>query len=114
MTDPVLAELRALSAKVDRLVDASAQPKAVKRTVAARLLGIGVTKLDALVRDGKLATAEDVRLIPMREIERYCAPRPKRQRAPSVGVRASRRQAVDTQSDEAIEEYRRSLRKAAR
>lgn len=107
-----IAELRAMLAQ---LLNAQATPQAVKRSEAARLMGVRPRKLEALIASGKVATAaEDVRLVPMAEIRRYCAPKVARQRKPSVGVRASRRPAVDTQSEEAIAELKARLRSKGR
>lgn len=106
--DRLRAEVRALlEARVEASRDGS-----VKRAVAAEIIGIGVTKLDGLIRARKLATCEDVTLIPLAEIRRYCAPKPKRQRRPAIGVRAMRRH--DGQSDEAIAAARLTVREKAR
>lgn len=95
--DQVLVELRALRERIETVAVA---PVAVKRSVAAKMLGIGVTKLDALVREGKLKTAEDSHLIPVAELRRYAAPKSPRKRKPAVGHRA-RAKHIEAQSDEA-------------
>jgi hypothetical protein len=100
--DVILTELRAVRAELKRLAEreAGSAPVAVKRSVAAKMLGVGLTKLDALVREGKLKTAEDSHLIPVVELRRYAAPKTPRKRKPAVGHRA-RMKHVDGTSDEA-------------
>lgn len=104
------AILAAIAQLREELRTLAPQPVAVKRADAARLMGISVTKLDALIRTKKIRTAEDSHLVPMAEIRRYCAPKAPRQRKPAVGHRA--RRSVDGQSDEAIAEMKRALRAA--
>jgi hypothetical protein len=114
MSDPIITALARIEQRLEQLATTPA-PVAVKRAVAAKMMGIGVTKLDALVREGKVRHAEeDAHLIPVAEVKRYCAPKTKRQRRPSVGVRALRLKHNDAQSDEAIEEARRLVRAKAR
>ncbi len=103
--DKLRAEVRALL----EVRGETAQFGAVKRSVAAKMMGIGTTKLDELIAAGKVSTAEDERLVPLSEVRRYCAPKAKRQRRPSVGLRAMRKH-VDTQGDEAIAEMKRALK----
>lgn len=86
--DPVARELRSLRKWVERLASSTKahDALAVKRSVAAKMMGIGTTKLDALIRSGELATAQDRTLVPLSEVRRYCAPkephRHKRRRSP--------------------------------
>jgi hypothetical protein len=112
MSDAIAAALARIEARLDRLATTPA-PVAVKRAVAAKMMGIGVTKLDALVREGKIRTAEDSHLVPVAEVKRYCAPKAPRTRRPAVGHRARRKLNVDTQSDEAWDEASRRLRAKA-
>lgn len=109
-------ELRSIRKGLDRLreemrAQSTAAPRdgAVKRAVAAKLMGVGLTKLAALVKVGTVATAQDTHLIPMAEVRRYCAPKPKRERRPAVGHRA-RMKHVDGQSDEAWDDATKRLR----
>jgi hypothetical protein len=107
-----IAELRGMLKKV---LDAQAAPpvQALKRAQAAQAMSVSVSKLDALVRTGKVRTAEDSHLIPMAEIRRYCAPKVKRERRPAVGHRA-RMKAADGQSDDAIAAARELITSKAR
>jgi hypothetical protein len=54
---------------------------AVKRRLAAKMMGIGLSKLEALIRDGEIRTAVDRHLVPLSEVRRYCSPKQPR-RAP--------------------------------
>lgn len=106
--DAIAREVRALRKSLDKMreeyraVVEQLPPRdgAVKRAVAAKLCGISVSKLDALIRDGKIRTTEDSRLVPMSEVRRFTAPKQKRQRKPAIGHRA-RMKNLDAQSDEA-------------
>jgi hypothetical protein len=65
-----------LRAEVRALLQAQAPASgAVKRTIAAKLMGIGRTKLDNLIASGDVRTAVDTRLVPMSEVRRYTAPK---------------------------------------
>lgn len=103
----IFAELKRISARLETVL--APEPKAVKRREAARLMGIGVTKLDQLIAAKKVHTTEDARLVPMSEVRRYCEPKTPRQRKPSVGHRV-RNKHIDQQSDEAIADMKRALR----
>lgn len=105
--DSIAAVLERITARLD--AREAAQPVALKRSAAAKAMGVSSRKLEQLIVAGKVATAEDVRLVPMSEIRRYCAPKTKRQRRRLGGHRL--RRTVDGQSDEAIAEMKRSLRK---
>lgn len=120
MKSSAASELRSIRKGLDKLraevraalaAQAPAPPPngAVKRAVAAKMMGIGSTKLDLLIKAGKVATAEDKTLVPIAEVKRYCAPKPKRERRPAVGHRA-RMKHVDGQSDEAIDAARTAMR----
>lgn len=104
LLDTLAREQRSLRKGLDRMREelrAQAVPAhALKRAEAAKAMGVSISKLDALVRVGKVRTADDVHLIPMSEVRRYTAPKQRRQRRPAVGHRARQRR-VDTQSDEA-------------
>lgn len=110
MTDSaaILEAVRRLEKRIEAL--AAPQPVAVKRAVAAQLCGIGVSKLDALIRAGKIRTAEDSHLVPMSEVRRYCAPKQKRERKPAVGHRARQKKHLDAQSDEAWDSVTQRVR----
>jgi hypothetical protein len=82
---------------------------ALKRADAAKAMGISVSKLDSLVRTGKVRTAEDSHLIPVAEVKRYCAPKTRRKRKPAIGHRA-RMKHIDAQSDEAWGEASRRVK----
>lgn len=112
MTDAeiILSELRALRSQLGKL--SGAEPHALKRTEAARAIGISRRKLDQLIDDGKIKTADDVHLVPMVEVRRYCTPKAPRQRKPAVGQRA-RRAPVEAQSDMALSDLRQRLRAKA-
>lgn len=78
MTAPTVPELLAeCRAMLRQLLEAQAanSAHAVRRAEAAKLMGVSRTKLEALIRDGKVRTAVDVHLVPMSEVRRYCAPR---------------------------------------
>lgn len=108
----MLAELRRIHERLDALTrPAEVSPVAVKRKDAARLLGISLRKLELLIVAGRLRTAEDVRLIPMAEVKRYCAPKAKRQRRRLGGHRV--RRSNDGQSDEALDALKARLRAKA-
>lgn len=115
---PMARELRSLRKGLDKLreevraVLAEAAPRdgAVKRAVAAKLMGVSVGKLDTLVKKGKVATTEDTHLVPMAEVRRYCAPRPKRRHKPAIGHRARSRKRLAGQTDEAFDSARQMLR----
>ncbi len=104
--DTILAEIRKLNAKVDAI--GTAAPVAVKRREAARLMGVSLPKLEKLIAKGAVKTTEDVHLVPMAEVRRYCAPKSPRKRKPSVGYRRSKH--VEGQGEEAIAEMKRALR----
>lgn len=104
-----LAQLRAvIREEISRLP--ATEPHALKRTAAAKAMGISTGKLDGLIASGKVRTAEDPRLVPMSEVKRYCAPKTPRQRRRLGGHRV--RRTVDGQSDEAWAEMKRKLRSA--
>lgn len=107
MTDDLAPILARIEAKLDALGSAPA-PVALKRSAAAKAMGISVRKLEQLIIAGKVSTAEDVRLVPMSEVKRYCAPKAKRQRRRLGGHRL--RRTVDGQSDEAIADMKRALK----
>jgi hypothetical protein len=102
MSAALAKELRALRrelAKLRRDVEArdaavAGRDGAVKRRVAAKMMGVGLTKLEALIRDGEVRTAVDRHLIPLAEVRRYCSPKtprraPKRyDRVPDAGDEA--------------------------
>ncbi len=85
----ILAELRALRNGIARLrkdfeANATAttgRDGAVKRRAAAKMMGVSLTKLEALIRDGEIRTAVDRHLVPLSEVRRYCSPKQPR-RAP--------------------------------
>jgi len=78
----LLAEVRALHAKVDAALARQATSEgAMRRRDAAKAMGLSLTKLEGLIRSGKVKTAVDVHLIPLSEVRRYCAPKTPR-RAP--------------------------------
>lgn len=115
----VARELRSIRKGLDKLREemraqnaAPTRDGAVKRAVAAKMMGVGLTKLDALIRAGRVATAQDSHLIPLAEVRRFCAPKPKRERKPAVGHRA-RMKHVDGTSDEAWDSATRRLRSKA-
>lgn len=89
MTAAITKELRAMRrelAKLRRDFEAASAASAgrdgaVKRRVAAKMMNVGLTKLEALIRDGEIRTAVDRHLIPLSEIRRYCSPKQPR-RAP--------------------------------
>lgn len=101
--DKLRAEVRSALAAVQPAVGA------VKRSVAARLMGVSSSKLDTLIKLGKVRTADDRTLVPIAEVKRYTAPKAKRQRRPSVGHRA-RMKHVDGQSDEALADATKAIR----
>lgn len=106
--------LDALRAEMRAVAEASPpRDGAAKRQQAARMMGVSVSKLDALVRENKVRTADDAHLIPMAEIRRYCAPKVKRERKPAVGHRA-RMKHVDAQSDDAIAAAKETIRSRTR
>lgn len=110
--DP-LANLAAIVARMDAKLDAlgsTPAPVAVKRSVAAKMMGISTRKLEQLITAGKVRTTEDTRLVPVAEVKRYCAPKAPRQRRRLGGHRV--RRTTDGQSDEAIEAARRAMRGA--
>ena len=108
-----MTDIEATLARIERRLEqlAGPSPVAVKRTQAAKLMGVSLRKLGALISAKKIRTTEDPHLVPMSEVRRYCAPKSPRQRKPSVGHRARIRH-DDGQSDEAIAEMRRRLRGA--
>lgn len=111
MSDEALELLRRISIKLDTL---TAPREALRRREAARAMGVSLSKLEKLIKRGKVRTSDDAHLVPMSEVRRYCAPKTKRARKPSVGHRVRNRH-VDGQSDEAVAELRQRLRaKAAR
>jgi hypothetical protein len=97
--------LEQLVAKLDR--GSAPEAQAVKRSVAAKLMGIGGTKLDELIAAGKVRTAVDVKLVPMSEVKRYCAPKAPRGRA--SGRKPSL--VIDETSAEAVAAMKRDLRR---
>lgn len=111
----VARELRSIRKGLDKLraefkaaTEATrSQPHAVKRSVAAKLMGIGVTKLDTLIKLGKVRTADDRTLVPLSEVKRYTAPK-----APRGRNTAGRRPAlvIDETSPDAVEAMKRELR----
>lgn len=115
--DAITRELRRLNKALDlqraelRAVVEQLPPRdgAVKRVVAARLCGISPSKLDALVRAGKIRTTEDSHLVPMSEVRRFTAPKQKRQRKPAIGHRA-RMKHVDAQGEEAWNDANRRVK----
>ena len=107
-TSEVVARLARIEAQLERLATTPA-PVAVKRSVAAKMMGVSLPKLVRLIAAGKVKTADDEHLIPVAEVRRYCAPKASRQRKAALGYRA-RQKHVDGQSEEAITEMRRRLR----
>lgn len=86
---------------------------ALNRKAAASAMSMSVSKLDHLIRTGKIRPGADPHLVPVSEVKRYCAPRAPRVRRPVIGHRA-RRVNVDGQSDEAWAEMKRRLREKAK
>jgi hypothetical protein len=89
MSKAILAELKALRRGIARLrkdFEANATASvgmngAVKRRAAAKMMGVGLTKLESLIRAGEVRTAVDRHLIPLSEVRRYCAPKQPRRAA---------------------------------
>lgn len=89
MSAAILAELRAMRRDLKKLrrdfetthATEAARDGAVKRRAAAKLMGIGLTKLQSEIDAGKVRTTTDKRRIPMSEVRRYNAPKEPR-RAP--------------------------------
>lgn len=112
--DEILAELRTVKALLQSVLENHSRPKAVPRKVAAQMMGFGVTKLDRLIREGVIATVDgDPYLVPVSEIDRYCAPKPNRQRLART-VRRTHKKLLDEQSDAAWEALRMRIREKAR
>jgi ribosomal protein L19E len=71
--EAITAELRALRRELRKLrrdfeardAAAAGHNGAVKRRVAAKMMGIGRTKLDNLIASGDVRTAVDTRLVPL-------------------------------------------------
>lgn len=112
MSAEILSMLEAIRRDLAKLSEQTAQPVAVRRAVAAKMMGVSRRKLEQLISGGRVRTAQDAHLVPMAEIKRYCAPKVKRERRPAVGHRARQRY-VDGQSDEALDLATRAIRTKA-
>lgn len=101
--------LAALEQKVEAII---APPRALKKRDAARLLGVGLTTLENLLRQGKLRTVPigDREHVPMSELVRMTSVTTKPQRPASGPALGARKQ--DGRSEaEKIREFARSLKR---
>lgn len=87
-----------LDSLVEAIADAVAQrlatraapthAKALTRRQAEKAMGVGRTKLQALIAAGEIHTVKDnPRLVPASEVERYCQPRRQKPRRRATPVR---------------------------
>jgi hypothetical protein len=77
------------------------------------MLGISVSKLNGLIRDGVVKTCKDSRLIPTSEIDAYGAPDAPTQEveAPTALSLAHRRSTPETEAKAEVEKMRARLKR---